>query len=214
MKLRIIGDTHGEIELLMKEHNCDYTLVLGDFGVSGRNLTKLNKHLKETNNKVLFVDGNHEYFNKLKRLPELEMFGGKVGKYAENIFWLKRGEVYEVEGKSILTFGGAFSVDRVYRTEGVDWFPEEQFSSLEFENLSNNIEKYNNKFDYIFTHDCPEHIVRYIHGFNSYKNKTSDLLENIYKTCEFEKWYFGHHHVDFKKDKFTGVWEREVILDI
>ena len=74
-------------------------MVLGDFGVTGKNLTKLNKYLKETEQQILFVDGNHEYYNKLKKTKEIDMFGGKVGKYAENIFWLKRGEVYEINGK-------------------------------------------------------------------------------------------------------------------
>ena len=99
MKLRIIGDTHGELNKLLIKTDCDFTLVLGDFGVTGKNLTKLNKYLKETEQQILFVDGNHEYYNKLKKTKEIDMFGGKVGKYAENIFWLKRGEVYEINGK-------------------------------------------------------------------------------------------------------------------
>lgn len=214
MKIRLIGDTHGNIDMLLTPTDCEYTIVLGDFGVTGKNLTKLNKHLELTGHRVLFVDGNHEHYPKIKRAKEVEMFGGKVGVYSTNVFWLKRGEVYEINGKKILTFGGAFSIDRIYRIEGVSWFPEEQYSEEDYHNLCENIEKHNSKFDYILSHDCPKHIVQYLYGYNSYPNKTSDLLENISNTCDFSKWYFGHHHTDIKIDKFVGVWERKHILEL
>ena len=147
MRIRIFGDRHGDIEELLKPTDLKYSLVLGDFGVSGKQLQKLNKHLEETNHILFFVDGNHEQYNKMNHLKTIDMFGGRVGVYAKNIFWLKRGEVYEINGKKILTFGGAYSIDRIYRTEKVDWFPEEEYSEEEYERLSENIQKHNYQFD-------------------------------------------------------------------
>ena len=197
MKLRLIADTHGnDLEKIKKNTDYDYIVVLGDFVFTGSNLKKLNKFLEENNKKILFIDGNHENYKKLKNIKETEMFGGKVGIYAKNIYWLKRGEIYEINDKKILTFGGAYSIDRFCRIENVSWFREEEYSENDYKNLYDNIIKNNYKVDYIFTHDCPLLIGEQIHGHELKESKTAHLLENISKICEFEKWFFGHHHMN------------------
>lgn len=41
------------------------------------------------------------------------------------IYHLMRGQVYNICNKSIFTFGGASSIDRNLRVDGVSWWKEE-----------------------------------------------------------------------------------------
>lgn len=214
MKLKLIADTHGnDFEKIKRNTDCDYIVVLGDFGFTNSNLIKLNEFLKENNKKILFVDGNHENYKKLKRIKEVEMFGGKVGVYAKNIYWLKRGEVYEMNNKKILVFGGAFSIDRFCRIENISWFKEEEYSKKDYENLYNNIIVNNYEVDYVFSHDCPLSIGKQIHKCELKENKTAQLLEGVSKICNFKKWFFGHHHIDIEIGKYVCLWEKDYVLD-
>ena len=56
---------------------------------------------------TLFVDGNHENFDRLYSYPIIEWHGGKVHKINSSIFHLMRGEIYEIDNKKIFAFGGA-----------------------------------------------------------------------------------------------------------
>lgn len=92
---------------------------------------------------TLFIDGNHENFDRLNKYPEIDMFGGKVGKIEEGIYHLKRGYVYEIQECKILTFGGANSIAKHTLTEGVDWWKEEKFNYNESNRAFDNLEKHN-----------------------------------------------------------------------
>lgn len=46
------------------------------------------------------------------------------------------------------------------------------------------------------------------------KNTTAQLLEKISKICKFEKWFFGHHYIDIKTDKYIGLWKNDYILEV
>ena len=106
----------------------DYVIVCGDFGYwlpSKEQDWELDK-LAERPFTTLFVDGNHEYFrtnreyvlkhrNKYETglfdLPEEEWHGGKVHRINESVIHLYRGQVFEINGLSFFTFGGARSHD-------------------------------------------------------------------------------------------------------
>lgn len=61
---------------------------------------------------------------------EVQMFGSTVLKVGENIFYLKRGEVYIMDEKKILVLGGARSDDMAYRKIHESWWPEEDVQLL------------------------------------------------------------------------------------
>ena len=68
---------------------------------------------------LLFIDGDHENFDMLDELPRERKFGGSVGVGGENIFWLRRGEIYEIAGRRFLCFDGALGVDKAHRIPGL-----------------------------------------------------------------------------------------------
>lgn len=206
--ITLIGDTHGfEFDKIKNNIESDYIIVLGDFGFKGKNLIKLNNMLKKSNCILLFVDGNHEWYNKLKKCKTIDMFNGKVDKYSEKIFRLRRGEVYTIENKIFLTFGGAKSIDKVYKIAENSWFQEEEYNNEEYNKLYNNIIKYNYEFDYILSHDGPYEIVKQIYIRDIEPSKTSYLLDNIRKNCKFKNWYFGHHHMDKQILNFKCLYD-------
>ena len=131
MTIHITGDTHGEVSRLIeykKTKPCDTVIITGDFGMLWRRndfskISKLNKAAEEKNITYLFCDGNHENFELLEEYPEEERYGGKVGKISKHIYHLKRGEVYTIEDKTFFVFGGASSIDQMYRTPYVSWWP-------------------------------------------------------------------------------------------
>ena len=60
---------------------------------------------------LLFVDGNHENFDRLNGYPVKEWHGGKVHELRPHVMHLMRGQVFEIDGKKIFAFGGASSHD-------------------------------------------------------------------------------------------------------
>ena len=132
--------------------------------------------------------------------PVSEMFGGKVQihPHAENVIHLMRGEVYEIEGKSFFTFGGAASVDKVYRTEGYSWWSAEEPSLEEIDRALNNLDRIGNKTDYIITHTLPERIIWEAPSFR-YKIspcRTAQFLDTVLERVQYDKWFCGHFHID------------------
>lgn len=113
--LYITGDTHGcirkwkeQIHPVLKAE--DTIIVAGDFGVGGwkdeedASVTEEQFYdwISKQPYSVLFVDGNHENFDKLYTYPVEMWMGGNVHKLRPNLIHLMRGEVYEIDGKKIL----------------------------------------------------------------------------------------------------------------
>ena len=57
-----------------------------------------------------------------------------------------------MEGHSIFTFGGATSVDKMYRTENISWWKAENASKSEMDYGVNTLESAYWKVDYVITH--------------------------------------------------------------
>ena len=60
---------------------------------------------------TLFVDGNHENFEKLNALPVHIWHGGKVHYVRPHVIHLMRGQVFEIGGLTFFAMGGAASHD-------------------------------------------------------------------------------------------------------
>jgi hypothetical protein len=142
MAIYITGDTHGDFKRFLPSNfpegdkltRSDTVIVAGDFGLlwdtnySEREMwtTYSLSNLPFT---IAFICGNHENHARLQKLHKIEMFGAQVGKVAENIFYLRRGEVYTIEGKKFFTFGGALSRDIILYGE----IPWKKLSHIPFE---------------------------------------------------------------------------------
>lgn len=235
MSMYITGDTHGEMSIAKISNNNwseaknltkeDKLFIVGDFGLLWNNPpTKEELYwldwLAAKPFEILFIDGNHENFDLLEKLPTEIKYGGLAGKVRDNIYHLKRGEVYNIEGNRILTFGGAVSVDRRNRVEGKSWWPQEVSSYEEDNYLIDQIIKHNFRFDYILTHTAPKHIImKYALSNMSVHCHVSDILSEALwydgfqfpMKIKFKKWFFGHFHIDRELDDGFHVLYDDII---
>ena len=168
----ITGDTHGnqykwveQIESVISP--ADIIIVCGDFGVgfwNGRYWSEETFYdfLSAQKYTVLFIDGNHENFDKLYSYPIETWCGGRVHKIRQNVLHLMRGEVYCIEDISIFVMGGGYSIDKYLRTEGVSWWSQEMPSEEEYDNALENLRNADFKVDYIITHTAPLHQRQFI----------------------------------------------------
>lgn len=212
--LYVTGDMHGEEgRFLYKDSEIDRNLdkgdslfVCGDFGYIFDGTYRERKFLKFlAENKpyrILWVDGNHENFEMINKYPVEEWNGGMVhivGRDAmgePKVIHLMRGQVFEVEGKKIFTFGGGYSIDKTRRTEGVSWFPDEMPKDEEMQEAISNLKKHGNKIDYIISHAAPEDTMNLFYPYHPKEKPLNNFLEWIRESVEYEHWWFGHLHLD------------------
>lgn len=225
----VTGDVHGQIDvrklnstnfpvgtLLSKD---DYVIVAGDFGFLWTNPDKTERYwldwLEEKPWTTLFVDGNHENHDRLNRLPVEDKFNSKVGVVNDSIFHLKRGEVYEINGRSIFTFGGAYSIDKGQRIENISWWSGELPNWAQYENGMTNLKAHKWTVDYIITHEAPMSIVMQLISLDG-KDPYYDLpkyFDELSKRVSFRHWYFGHYHIDKRvNSKYTALYHEIVKL--
>ena len=208
----ITGDTHGHFDVekifsfyqnfndkkLTKD---DYLIIAGDFGfIRDEQYDKDIEKLGEFDLTFLFVDGNHENFDIINEMPVSEWHGGKVHRFSDNVIHLMRGQVFELDGNKVFTFGGAESVDKDGREEGISWWPTEVPTEAEFEEAKANLGRVGNTVDYIITHtintsalthkESPMSMYRYE------PTATTDMLEYFEHTVTYKVWFFGHYHFD------------------
>lgn len=238
----ITGDTHGnysrfERAYFPQQENLgrgDYMIVCGDFGIwdetveSNHSLDWLDSLPFTT----LFIDGNHENFDLLRRFPQEEWCGGKVHRVRDNILHLMRGQVFELDGTTFFTMGGAASHDiqdgilepdapdfearywrmrrtgAMFRVNHYSWWAEEMPSDEEYTEATTNLEKVGWKVDCILTHCCPTSIAKKL-SVHYKPDRLTDFLEDILRRCDFDYWFFGHYHDNRMIDeRFILQWEQ------
>lgn len=206
----------------------DYVIVCGDFGIWHSNSTEKwwLKWLSKKNFTILFVDGNHENFDRLysNEFEIVDFHGGKAHKICENVYHLMRGYVFELCGKKFFSFGGASSHDiqdgilepsdykstknlmsdynkrtrrgEMLRINHISWWEQEMPSEDEMEFGLETLKNNENKVDYIISHCCPQEVAS-LFSQDFYKaDKLTNYFNTIAKTTEFSKWFFGHYHND------------------
>lgn len=233
----ITGDCHGNFSRFTQSHfkiqkeltKEDYVIICGDFGgiwanenndsVAGQKYLKSENYiLDELDNRnftTLFIDGNHENHERLNAFPVEEWHGGKVHKIRPSVIHLMRGQVYEIDGKKIFTFGGAPSHDikdgileigdplikvwdkdrtKLFRINHLTWWKEEVPNDTDWAEAEKNLAKHNYKVDYIITHECPAAATSMVSIFEP--TEMSRKLMHFYNDVKFKHWYGGHYHLD------------------
>ena len=101
----------------------------------------------------------------------------------------------------VMYIGGAWSIDHAYRTEGVDWWRDEELSIDELNKL---VDVYKTvKPRVMITHDCPTTVAwdmflfrgDGLAGGQQIKTRTAEALQAMWELHQPEEWYFGHWHI-------------------
>lgn len=185
----------------------DITVILGDVGLKFEDTEecrKFDEWFLSLKKKIAIIDGNHENHPYLCSQPEDEAYGDTVYRLTDNIVYLKRGHIYEIEGKSCFVMGGCkssqkwFDAGLVYEGE----IPSAKEIALGKRALADR----GNKVDYILTHKYQK---------SSEGDIFADTLEGltayIDKFVSFKKWYAGHFHGHYDVDNLHTIIYTEAV---
>ena len=168
-----------------------------------------------------FVDGNHDNHSRLAKYPVKKWYGGNVHEIRPHVLHLMRGEIFTINCKTFFTFGGASSHDirdgildckdpewkakakelekqykYYYRVKGLTWWEEELPSEEEMQHGLDTLKQHGNQVDYILTHSPSASVVAMM-GHGAYQQDIlTQYLEGIRCNIKYQKWLFGHMHVD------------------
>lgn len=230
----ITGDCHGEWQRFSTQNfpeqkemtHEDFVIVCGDFGL-WNNDNDEQWWLKWLENKsftLLFVDGNHENFDRLysDEFETVDFHGGKAHKIRNNIYHLMRGYVFNLCGKKFFAFGGARSHDirdgildskdfrntkefkekckrmskagKLFRVNHQSWWCQEMPNQEEMDFGLKMLAENGNEVDFIISHCCPQHIVSELFSDFYKSDELTEYFDRISETVKFKKWFFGHYH--------------------
>ena len=220
----ITGDTHGNFNRI--DYFCqrfetskeDILCILGDAGINyylNKKDYMLKQVLQDMPITFFCIHGNHEErpFN-ISTYITKKWNGGTVYYEEEfpNILFAKDGEIYNINGKSILVIGGAYSVDKEYRLlKGWSWFKDEQPNKEIIKYIEKQITKQRH-FDIVLSHTCPiktEPRHMFLPFIDQSKvDKTTELfLQRVADWITFDNWYFGHFHGHWDNGKYHMLFE-------
>jgi hypothetical protein len=172
-RLLIAGDTHGNLDWirtltkLAARHGCVGVAQLGDFGFWPDQQALRSDHKIVLNDRWLnavaataefhnvwwrVLDGNHDAHD-LARDAYPSDDNGVRPIHDGMLDWADRGAVWTWCGLRLGALGGAVSIDKPLRTEGITWWATEEITDTEVDTL---IERAGpDGVDVLFTHDAP-----------------------------------------------------------
>lgn len=129
-------------------------LHAGDFGVwpgDGPYLTVVQDALTGVDAELWFIDGNHsEHPRLLALLKDRDSVAPIPLPGRDRIMWLPRSCRWAWHGRRWVALGGAVSLDKVIRQEGVSWWPQEAITDADEARVITG-----GKADVMLTHDRP-----------------------------------------------------------
>ena len=140
-----------------------------------------------------------------------------VHKVRPSVIHLMRGQVFDIEGLKVFTFGGASShdikdgvlesgdprikiwskdYDKLFRINKMSWWDRELPSEAEMEEGRQNLDKIDWTVDFILTHCTSASTTAVIGSGNYGQDILTKYLQEIKEKLTYKKWFFGHHHID------------------
>ncbi len=239
----VTGDVHGDwvsrlaAESFYEQNELskdDYVIICGDMGIWDNSASeKYNLDWLEGRSfTTLFLDGNHENYDILDNLPVSEWHGGKVSFLRPSVIHLLRGQVYNIEGKTFFTFGGARCHDiqdgvlergdprirkwsrnpfKMFRINHLSWWAREMPSKEEMEEGRQNLAAVDNKVDCMLTHCAPTSTNAQFDPRLYEPNDLTEYLEELKHTVSYRRWYMGHYHINKQMNDKEAVLYSQIL---
>jgi hypothetical protein len=169
---------------------------------------------------ILCLFGNHDNYEAISACEKVDIgIGQKVHRVFENVYFLPRGFIYNIDGLQILCLGGALSIDKAYRLEHVSWWKDEYWTAAEERGC---LERTRGKnVDYIISHTGPQELFGEMFGNRINAQKHLDRVarfNNLLRdSVHFGHWLFGHFHLDvlrhkYKDQFFSGLYRKTAVI--
>lgn len=187
-----------------KELGTDAIVHVGDFGFTFETefVATVTAALREVDIPLLFVEGNHDDPGALR--GPLALNG--LREIGQNLWHIPRGFRWTWGGVTWLGCGGAYSVDRRWRTEGVSWWPEEVITDADVQRCGTE------PADVLVCHDAPASTP--VPGLNSGGSLPAEevaaseaqrlLLRRIAENTQPRLVVHGHHHRNYRAEVDLG----------
>jgi predicted phosphohydrolase len=186
----IIGDVHRQFDLwqeLLREHaDASGSLQLGDMGVFSSADAKAVCQMPTIHK---FIRGNHDNPQACLSLPHY------------------LGDFGFVPECSLFFISGGMSVDRHFRTVGVDWWEDEELS---YDALGNAAAAFiSSRPRLVVSHEAPVVVMRHIMGCWARPSRTATALQSMWEAHHPDLWVFGHWHryvdIQLLDTRFIGL---------
>ncbi|MFI2296059.1 metallophosphoesterase [Isoptericola sp. NPDC019571] len=160
-RIVVAGDWHGDARWARDvleaaaAARVDLVIQVGDFGIGGFGMSgpsmvrQVDKACHKFGCRVVVVPGNHDDYDHLARRPFDEAGMIHLGRYIRAV---PRPFRFEVGRRRFGALGGAVSVDREDRVEGVDWWPQEAPAWSDVQSLGTG------PLDVLIGHDLPAEV--------------------------------------------------------
>lgn len=173
--VKFVGDLHGYLEPLHRASKSGYEVIqVGDLGDGFTPIPEFDGHVR-------WIRGNHDDPSVARKHPS----------------WIPDGHIEN----QIMFIGGGYSIDRNRRTEGVDFWSDEELSYAELNNLIDLATQV--KPNIMVTHEAPiSALPDYFYNRPGFTPSRICLaLEAIYLAVHPKLWVYGHHHVSQREIK-------------
>ncbi len=188
------GDLHGQFEVFDNIiATQEEILQVGDLGIGFLG----HAYPKEFPQGVHFIYGNHDNPEVCRNHPNC------LGDYSFEE--LKDGRV-------MLCISGAFSIDREYRTIGVNFWEDEELSYSVFDSIISQVRDI--RPEIIVSHTLPSSIFTQVTKkpfIKQWQGRTGLALSELYKVHQPDLWIAGHLHLS-AREKVDNT--QFIVLDI
>ena len=222
-KIIVTGDIHGywgHLNTVINKKNPDKLVICGDFGYwphfhkskefHKRGVPWNQYGVKNPKTEIYWIDGNHENHEAIAamvaedgREHPIKMYG-----FSGDVYYMPRCITMELNGYNCLFIGGAVSIDKDSRVEGVSWWRNEELSYSDYLNLPEE------SIDVVFSHTVPTcafskmpDITQFLSA--KFQDSSCRVLEEALHKYKPKQWFFGHFHKQYQFElegcKFIGL---------
>ena len=194
-KLCALGDVHGAFgnmrDAMDNNPDCNHFIQVGDMGVFWDGREPWGHYVRDftLDKQVSFIGGNHDNWDFLRCDSSF-----RNQKWPKNLFYIPNASHWNLP-TPINFMGGANSIDKHNRIEGMDWWPGEIPPYSEFQAFADLPHS-----DVWITHTCPTEVaIRLLKNGNVIPDPVSNNLQQIWDNSEEKPkiWLFGHWHQRF-----------------
>jgi len=171
--LRVIGDVHCDADALVAAHaGHPNAIQIGDLGFGFDRDYHLNLALQGKG--IRFFRGNHDKPKTCQAHPRHMASGWHAS-------------------DSLFVIGGGYSIDKMRRTPGLNWWPDEEHSEPEMRAL---VEEFaDTKPRLVLSHEAPESVTdAMFKPTPKMVSRTATALQAMYEAHQPDLWLFGHWH--------------------
>ena len=213
-KILFVGDSHGNVSFIAdafkfaKREGVTRIVSVGDWGSwpgkEGDYFFKFCSDRATATGIPFYVcRGNHDSPDRLEYADALSWTDEGHKEIAPNLYFLGRSGVWEWDGYRYAVCGGAYSIDKQWRRDGLSWWREEGITLGDLENLEAAMEeKVWDYVDILITHDAPTSLPVW-DGFikdDPESERSRTMIDIAHKITHPGLQFAGHYHRNIEFD--------------